>query len=128
MEFFIKKDSVLPILKLKLIQDGINDFNEFHTMLENSSITFSMKNEKNGIFKILNRPGGIVAKTSIEPTAPTEYYVYYRWSTDDIDECGRYIAQFNINFLDDCTNLIVPLREQLYINISDSFVNGNCNC
>ena len=35
----------------------------FITNLSNSSIYFSMKDEKTGIPKVVNRPAGIVAKT-----------------------------------------------------------------
>ena len=41
MEFFIRKDSTDPILKMQLVLDGRNDFNSFHDKLANSSIYFS---------------------------------------------------------------------------------------
>ena len=43
MEFFIRKNSLEPILKMQVVQDGRNDFNSFHDKLANSSIYFSMK-------------------------------------------------------------------------------------
>eukprot|EP01044_Picomonas_judraskeda_P017045 COSAG03_NODE_3136_length_2188_cov_3.285783_2_plen_48_part_01 len=48
MEFFIRKDSIEPILKMQLVQDGRNDFQHFHDKLSNSSIYFSMKDENLG--------------------------------------------------------------------------------
>ena len=30
---------------------------------------------------------------------------------------GRYVGQFEIEFLDDSGTLIVPIREELFINI-----------
>ena len=38
MEFFIRKNSLEPILKMQVVQDGRNDFNSFHDKLANSSI------------------------------------------------------------------------------------------
>ena len=34
MEFFIRKDSLEPVLKMQLIQDGRNDYKKFHRELE----------------------------------------------------------------------------------------------
>ena len=54
MEFFIRKNSTDPILKMQLVQDGRNDFNDFHEKLANSAISFSMKDTSNGVFMLLN--------------------------------------------------------------------------
>ena len=128
MEFFIRKNSTEPILKMQLIQDGRNDFDSFYQKLVNSAISFSMKDTQNGAFVILNKAAGIVAKTTIDALSPTEYYIYYRWQPSDVSEVGRYQAQFNISLIDDCSDLIVPVREDLYVNITDSFVNSSCDC
>jgi len=126
MEFFIRKDSLEPILKMQLVQDGRNDFKSFHNKLSNSSIYFSMKDEKTGIPKILNKPGGIVSKTPTQVNADSEYYVYYKWTKKDVKKVGRFEGQFVIYFHDDNSQLIVPIREDLFINISDSFVKSPC--
>ena len=128
MEFFIRKDSLEPVLKMQLIQDGRNDFDSFYQKLVNSAITFSMKDTENGAFVILNRAAGVVAKTRIDPSMPVEYYIYYRWQTGDVSDVGRYQGQFNITLVDECSELIVPVREDLYINVTESFVNSSCDC
>ena len=79
MEFFIRENSLEPILKMQLVQDGRNDFDAFYDKLSNSSIKFSMRDETTGVYKILNQPGGIVQKTKTSENSPTEYYIYYRW-------------------------------------------------
>eukprot|EP01048_Picozoa_sp_COSAG05_P003190 COSAG05_NODE_144_length_16564_cov_6.551776_5_plen_127_part_00 len=126
MEFFIRKDSIEPILKMQLVQDGRNDFQHFHDKLSNSSIYFSMKDEKTGIPRVLNRTAGIVAKEPTSVNSPTEYYIYYQWTKKDVKKVGRFEGQFVIYFHDDNTELIAPIRENLYINISDSFVKSPC--
>jgi len=126
MEFFIRKDSIEPILKMQLVQDGRNDFSDFHDKVSNSSIYFSMKNEKTGIPKLINKTAGIVAKTPTSVNAPTEYYIYYKWKKKDVNTTGRFEGQFIIYFHNDNTELIAPIRENLYINISDSFVKTPC--
>ena len=80
MDFYIRKNATEPILKMKVIQDGKNDYQNFHDQL-------------------------------------------------DTNKTGRYQGEFSIYLNDDCAELIVPIRDELYINISDSFARSNCaNC
>ena len=48
MNFYIKKGSELPLLKMELIQDGRNDYHRFFEYIQNADITFTMTNEKDG--------------------------------------------------------------------------------
>jgi hypothetical protein len=121
MEFFIRKNSLEPLLKMQLIKDGRNEFREFYDKLGNSIINFSMRKVDTGEFIILNNAGGIVQKLEVDNLHPTEYYIYYRWQPTDVMETGRYQGQFTIEFLDGFTELVVPIREDLYINIEESF-------
>ena len=97
-----------------------------NSKLANSSIYFSMKDIKTGIPKLINKPASIVAKQTISPNAPTEYYIFYKWTKKDVSKEGRFEGQFIIYFHDDGSELIAPIRENLYINISDSFVKSPC--
>ena len=54
--FFIRKNSNLPILKIKPINDGRSDFRQIYDRLENAAITFSMIDDK-GIYKVFNKQG-----------------------------------------------------------------------
>ena len=65
MEFFIRKDSLEPLLKMELVRDGRNEFDTFHDKLENSTIRFSMKSIDDGTYRILNQAGGSSTKDSI---------------------------------------------------------------
>jgi len=121
MEFFIRKDSLEPVLKMQLIQDGRNDFRKFYQGLENAMLSFSMKKVDTGEYVILNKAAGIVQKTQVDPINDPEYYIYYRWQPTDVMEEGRYQGQFLIEFLTDGTQLVAPVREDLYINIQESF-------
>lgn len=121
MEFFIRKDSLEPVLKMQLIQDGRNDFRKFYQGLENAMLSFSMKKVDTGEYVILNKAAGIVQKTEVDPTNEPEYYIYYRWQPTDVIEVGRYQGQFLIEFLTDGTQLVAPVREDLFINIQESF-------
>ena len=120
MEFFIKKNATLPVLKLQVVKDGRNDFNNFMKTIELSSIFFSMVDVESGIPKISSRPGGFVEKTFIEPNAEPEYYIYYQFQNRDTNKVGRYEAQFMLRTDDGV--LILPIREKLFVNVQESFV------
>ena len=117
MEFNIYKNSNLPILKMQIVKDGETSISDFNQIIENSLIYFSMKNLSDGSQKILNKKGGFVEKTFIEPNADTEYYVYYKFSKFDTKIPGRYVGEFV--FTNETGNYVLPLRENLYINVLD---------
>lgn len=120
MDFFIKKNATLPVLKLQVVKDGRNDFNSFMKLIELSAIFFSMSDVVTGIPKINTRPAGFVEKEFINPDAEPEYYIYYQFTNRDTNKVGRYEGQFLLRS-DDGT-LILPIREKLFINIQDSFI------
>ena len=41
MEFFIRKNSTLPIIKVQIVKDGRVDFREFDNLTKDSTITFN---------------------------------------------------------------------------------------
>jgi len=120
MEFFINKGATLPVLKMQVVKDGIADITEFMSIIENSLIYFSMIDVKTGEYKILNKKGGFVEKTFIDPNAETEYYVYYKFTSSDTSREGLYEGEFV--FITDTGTYILPIREKLTIKIGNSYV------
>jgi hypothetical protein len=120
MEFFIKKKSTQPILKMAVVEDGRRIGHEFTEMLENSTISFSMK-DQNGVYKIYKKACGIISKNNLSEINCQEYYIYYKWEDEDVDETGTYEGEFHIKFYglsgEVESTLIAPIREKLYINI-----------
>jgi hypothetical protein len=129
MVFSIRQYSTLPTLKMRLYRDGRNDYNRFEELLENSVITFAMKEEKTGIYKIANKEAKIILKDPCSENSKKEYYIAYDFTSEDTEKPGIYIGEFKINFLDTTLQpngeLIVPIGEQLYIHILDSFVKND---
>ena len=116
MEFFIKQNSNLPILKMDVIRDGRTDsWKEFYSVLDNANIRFSMKSEDTGIQKIFMKPAYITEKTKANSDSSRQYYIYYKWEGKDTNKKGRYIGEFLIELHNG--DLIGPIRENLYINI-----------
>ena len=126
MEFFIKKNANLPVLKMQIVKDGRAGYQQLMEDLEVSTIFFSMINVDTGIPKIVSAPAYIVGLVFSEQGAPTEYYIYFKFTSRDTNTVGRYQGQFLIK--NDEGNLILPLREELYINIQDSFISESPCC
>jgi hypothetical protein len=120
MEFFIKKNATLPLLKLQVVKDGRSDYNNFMELLETSTIFFSMVNTENGIPRITSRPAGFVEKIFDDPNAEPEYYIYYQFTKQDTSIEGRYEGQFLVKTFEG--NVILPVREKLFIYIQESFI------
>jgi hypothetical protein len=120
MEFYIKKNATLPVLKMQVVKDGRSDYNKMMEMIEESSIFFSMVDTETGIPRIVTRPAGFVEKTLMDPNAEYEYYVYYQFTSNDTRKVGRYEGQFLLRNSDG--TLILPIREKLYINVQESFI------
>ena len=126
MEFFIKKNATLPVLKMQVVKDGRSDYNNFMDLIETSSIIFSMVDVETGIPKIVSKKAGFVSKIFVEPNTPTDYYIYYSFTKKDTNKVGRYEGQFMLK--NEQGDLIVPIREQLFITVQDSFISDSPCC
>ena len=65
-EFFLIRGSVNPPLRVELINDGRYDFKKsfFDNVLQDSTVTFSMKNNESGILKVGKQKANIVLAKS----------------------------------------------------------------
>jgi hypothetical protein len=122
MEFFINKNATLPKLKLELIKDGRNDFNKFHDKIQNANITFTMTDIVTGVKKIACKSAGIEEVLPKNNCICEEYYLVYQFTTKETSVAGRYAAQFEIDFLDGSGTLIVPIREELFVNVLEGSI------
>ena len=120
MEFFIAQNSTLPILKMEFDFNGKSSVEDFNSVLENSTIFFSMKNAENGNLKIINKKAGFTNKIFTEPNAKVEYYLYYKFTLTDTNKVGRYEGEFSL--MSEDGTLILPIKEKLYINVVENFI------
>jgi hypothetical protein len=125
MEWYIKKGATLPVLKMQVVKDGRSGYQQLMEMLETSSIYFTMIDVYTGIPKIVSAPAEIV-NLILPEGSNQEYYVYFRFTARDTDTPGRYEGQFLIKSEEG--NLILPIRESLYINIQESFISEDQCC
>jgi hypothetical protein len=122
MDFYINKNATLPVLKLELIQDGINNYTKFFDLVQNANIYFSMTDVKTGIKHISRKLAGLSPKTQYVGCSVEEYYLAYQFNTRDTSKPGTYLGQFTIEFLDGSGTLVVPIREELYIQVLDGSI------
>ena len=119
MEFYIKKENRLPLLKIQLNKDGVTMFSDFMDDLERAIIFFSMQDVDTGIKKISNQRAFITAKTFANPETKTEYYIYYQFKSKELTRAGRYIGEFFISIPNKGV-LKTPLNEPLYIVVKEA--------
>ena len=112
---------------MQVWDDGRSDYKDFHRRLENAAITFSMINEK-GVYKVANKSAIIIPKVLDICEENVEYYIGYKFTEKDTNTVGCFRGQFKITFLDDDCTLIVPVKEDLFINVIDSFVKSDIFC
>ena len=133
MEFFIKQNATLPVLKMQVVKDGRAGYLELMQDLEVSTIFFTMIDVETGIPKIVSKPAYIVELVGLDENAPPEYYVYYRFTSRDTNTAGRYVGQFLVKYNQGLLggpqgDLILPLRDALYINVEPSFISLTACC
>lgn len=112
---------------MAVINDSRNTFRTIYDRLENAAITFSMIDE-NGNYKVFNKQALLLPVDKELCKEDGEYYIGYKFDTKDTNTPGRYKAEFKIDFLDDGCSLIVPIRDDLYVNVGDSFTKSKIVC
>lgn len=122
-EFFINKNSTLPVLQMELINSGRFDFNKFHEHVQNAEIYFTMTDIDTGLIKVAHQEGAIFPKDGCYD----EYYIGYVWKERDTNREGKYLGEFEIIFPDllegqIAGNLIVPIKEELIINVKNNII------
>lgn len=125
--FFIKKDSTLPILKYPLIQQIREKYDITDDMLENVAVTFSMYNIETGIYKIANAPANLVINNDREKYPDDEKYTLtYKFNLNNTKIVGRYYGEFKLDFIKydgsdgGCGKITLPTESYISIIISDS--------
>jgi hypothetical protein len=86
--------------------------------IETSTLFFSMVDSDTGVSKIHMEPAGFVEKTFLDPNTPVEYYIYFKLQKKHLNSVGKFEGQFTLR--NESGTLILPIREQLFINVLES--------
>jgi hypothetical protein len=125
MQFFIRQNSTLPVLKVEIIKDSGVSFRELDNLLNDSTITFSMKDSTTGRYVILNK----IVSIDVEPDingGEDRHYAVYQFKRKEKKKYGEFIAEFKIKRLNE--EITLPLNDTLYINILESISNPDLCC
>ena len=127
-EFFIRKGSVNPVLRMELIKDGRYDFKKamIDNAIQDSVVKFYMKDVETGLLKVAKADADIVLAQ--EEGCEEKYILQYKWKERDTKKEGIYEGWFEIDFNGNLKEegvdypsgkMIVPIQEKLQIVILD---------
>lgn len=131
--FFIKKNSTLPLLKYPLIQSIREEYDISDKMLENIAVTFSMKDAETGLYKIANVPANLVINKDRENYPDeVEYTLVYKFRLCDTKKSGQFHGEFKLDFIpydgsEDCGKITLPNSTLINIIIKDSITKTTVN-
>lgn len=123
MNFFIKQNSTLPLIKLQIFKSASVSYHQFDEFLNDSTITFSLKIEDSGIYKLIDDTCNLEI---IDNGTEKEYYVLYQLSKKLTKKPLTYIGEFKIS--NNQGDTILPIRDKLLINVIDSFSISDLCC
>ena len=97
-EFFIRKGSVNPVLRMELIKDGRYDFKKamIDNAIQDSVVKFYMKDVETDLLKVAKADADIVLAQ--EEGCEEKYILQYKWKERDTKKEGTYEGWFEINF------------------------------
>lgn len=96
--FYINQNSLLPSLRIELINDGKYDFRKFekfNNSIQNAEAYFNMKDE-HGVYKILKAKCNIIQE--ITDSCQEKFVIEYKWNKRDTKVKGIFDGQFEIYF------------------------------
>jgi hypothetical protein len=118
MEFYIKQNSTLPILKMEIIKDGRSDFNLNSFLSGSSTFLISIYDKSNDKFLFASKECFVTSEYS-DFEGKDLYYLNYQFTNKDTLKTGRYEVQVSI--LSDQGVILLPLQEKYYVNVLESF-------
>jgi hypothetical protein len=117
MEFFVRKNSTLPVVEVSFIKDGRSDYNYYDTLLTSNTIYFSMIEVETGVYKVVN---GLASYSEITKS------ITYQLTKKNTNKVGRYEIEITIN--NGSENIKLPLPQKLFLNITNSFSDADQCC
>jgi hypothetical protein len=124
MDFFINQNATLPVLKVRIVKDGRSDYLRIVESLNLFSVYFTMIDVDTNIPKIVSAPCEIIE--TVLPNESVEYYIHFKFRKRDTNTTGKYKGQFLVKNNDGV--LILPLREEIFINVQESFISDTSCC
>ena len=121
MEFFIRKNSTLPKLMVDFINESRVGYHQSAQDLSGATVTFSMINQDTGLITYANLPATVELNTSTGG-----YSLVYQFTRKTSSKTGRFYGEFSVTNSRGVS--ILPVRDVLNINITDSFADSDTCC
>lgn len=118
MEFYIKQNSTLPILKMEIIKDGRSDFNLNSFLSASTTFLISLYDKSNDTFLFASKECFVTSEYS-DFEYKNLYYLNYQFTNKDTQKTGKYEVQISIT--SEQGVILLPLQEKYYVNVVDSF-------
>jgi len=123
MNFLIKQNSTLPLLKIQIYRDGRSDFHYNELITNDSLLLYSMIDTESQIPKILNRPAYFFVENSPNGVSPQETNVFIQLGVRDTKKVGKF--EMKLYLQNDKGTIMLDLTDNVYVEIIDSFVANN---
>ena len=122
LNFFIKKNSTLPILKYPITDKILTKYDITSDMLSNCAVTFSLLSADTGFYHIANVTAEIIyLPDRAKYPNDTEYSLGFSFRKGHLPKSGLYKAEFTIDFLGDyCGSIKLPENDQINVIVIDS--------
>ena len=125
-EFFIRKGSVNPVLRMEVIKNGRYDFKKsmIDNAIQDSIVKFYMKDTETDLLKVAKADADIVLAQ--EEGCEEKYILQYKWKERDTKKEGIYEGWFEIDFNGNLKEegvdypsgkMRVPIQEDLIIYV-----------
>ena len=95
MEFYIKQNSTLPILKMEIVKDGRSDFNLNSFLSGNTTFLISSYDKYNDTFLFASKECYVTTEYS-DFEGKNLYYLNYQFTNKDTKKTGRYEIQISV--------------------------------
>lgn len=122
MNFYIRQNSTLPILKFPLTQRLMEKYDITDDMMENVGVTFSMITAEDGRYRIANTEARlIIKKDRVNYPDEVDYTIAYDFKLSDTKKAGHFFGEFVLDFLGDhCGKIKFPVNHDIDIYIQES--------
>ncbi len=125
MDFFIKQNATLPTLRVEVVKDGRSDFAQTQEFLNQTEILFSMVDIVTGQPKIVGAPCTTELLDETDENI-SKYLIKYQFNFRDTKNQGRFKGTFRIQ--NNQGDIVLPLTEDLFINITESISETDFCC
>jgi len=118
MEWFIKKNSTLPVFQVEVSKNGRSDFG-LDENISGNTILISVYDEVNKKYIVASKECYITTSASTVNPLDITYYVNYQFTSRETKNEGKFLVQFLKQSSQGI--VIIPLPEKLYISVLSSF-------